>query len=122
MLKNSWLFPVIQSVHLAGIALLVGTITLADLRTLGFKTQTAARAWTHAGLVVIAVTGPVLFIADVPRYVSNPAFLFKMTALVLAVLFHFTIHRRPTRIHAIVSLILWTSVVLGGRAIADFDV
>jgi len=36
VLKNSWLFPVIQSVHLVGIALLVGTVVLVDLRLLGY--------------------------------------------------------------------------------------
>ena len=33
--KNSFLFPVIQSIHLTGIGFLVGTIVLADLEVLG---------------------------------------------------------------------------------------
>ncbi len=35
-LKNSWAFPVIEAAHLFGVALLAGTILLADLRTLGW--------------------------------------------------------------------------------------
>ncbi len=34
-LKNSWLFPFIEAIHLCGMALLVGGIVLVDIRTLG---------------------------------------------------------------------------------------
>ncbi len=88
-LKNSWLFPVIQSVHLAGIALLVGTIVLVDLRLLGYAlgrysiseiSHRFAR-WTRAGLAIMLTTDPVLFVSDVTRYSRNPAFLFKIAVL-----------------------------------------
>jgi hypothetical protein len=68
------------------------------------------------------VTGPLLFISDTARYSSNPAFRVKMALLLIALASHFTIHRKHTRLAAILSMILWTSVVIGGRAIADFDV
>ncbi len=55
------------------------------------------------------------------RYVHNPAFLIKIALLVLALGLHFTIHRSGTRLSAILSLIVWSCVILGGRAIADFD-
>jgi hypothetical protein len=50
-----------------------------------------------------------------------------MVCLGLALVTHFTIHRRAIRsergrLAALLSLALWTVVVLGGRAIADFDV
>jgi hypothetical protein len=133
VLKNSWLFPVIQSVHVAGIALLVGTIVLVDLRLLGYAldrysvseiSRRLAR-WTRAGLAIMLTTGPVLFASDVTRYSRNPAFLFKMAVLVGALVFHFTTHKRIERrgkLVALVSIVLWTCVVLGGRAIADFDI
>ena len=122
VLKNSWVIPIAESIHLAGIALMVGTIVLADLRTMGSRQKNVSGAWTLVGLAMIAVTGPLLFVSDVPRYTSNPAFLIKMMILVLAVAFHFTLHRRQSRWSAALSVILWTCVVLGGRAIADFDV
>src|SRR5205823_5994824 len=100
VLKNSLLFPIIQSVHLIGIALLVGTIFLRDFRLLGWALrrysipdiEAQLTVWTRAGLAVMLTTGPMLFAADVPRYVLNPAFLFKMSVLTIAILFHFTIH------------------------------
>ena len=132
-LKNSWLFPAIQSIHLAGIALLVGTIVLVDLRVLGYAlgrysvseiSRRLAR-WTRAGLGIMLTTGPVLFASDVTRYSRNPAFLIKMAVLLGALTFHFTTHRqleRRGRLSAYISIALWTCVVLGGRAIADFDI
>jgi hypothetical protein len=124
MLENSWLFPIIQAIHLAGIALFVGTTILDDLRTLGLQIPRDAvgAGWTAAGLTIMLLTGPILFLANVSRYLSNPAFLVKIAVLVLALLFHFSFHRKETRPAALVSMALWTIVVLGGRAIADFDV
>jgi uncharacterized membrane protein len=133
MLKNSLLFPLIQSIHLTGIALLTGSIVLLDLRLLGsvltrYNPSDIRRRfapWTRAGLAIMLTTGPVLFFSDVARYTSNPAFLFKMMVLGLALIFHFTLQNRGERqgkLVAVVSIILWTCVVLGGRAIADFDI
>ncbi|HYR83289.1 MAG TPA: hypothetical protein VE422_04345 [Terriglobia bacterium] len=121
MLKNSLLFPAIQSVHLVGIALFVGTTVLVDLRTLGFGLRRHVES-SLAGLVVMLITGPILFLSDAPRYLANPAFLVKMALLTLALAFHFTIHRKHNRPAALLSMILWSCVVIGGRAIADFDV
>ena len=132
-LKNSWLFPAIQSVHLAGIGLLVGTIVIVDLRLLGYalRRYTVSEItrqfapWTRAGLAIMLTTGPILFASDVTRYSQNPAFLFKMAALLLALTFQLTTHARQgkrDKLLAAISIALWTCVVLGGRAIADFDI
>ena len=115
-----------QSIHLAGISLLVGTIVLVDLQALGYGLHRYAgefARWTRAGAATMFVTGPILFASDVPRYMSNPAFRLKMIFLLLAVVFHFAVrHRVSPKLAALISITLWTCVVLGGRAIADFDV
>ncbi len=125
----SWIFPVVQSIHLVGIALFVGTIIIGDLRILGYALRRYAVAdisdrfapWTRAGLAIMLTTGPVLFASDITRYSSNPAFLVKMAILAVALVFRFTVQRRERWV-AIISIALWTCVVLAGRAIADFDV
>jgi hypothetical protein len=69
-------------------------------------------------------TGPALFAADVNRYLNNPAFLLKMVILLVALAFHLTMHARAAanaKWIALVSMTLWTCVLLSGRAIADFD-
>jgi uncharacterized protein DUF6644 len=127
-LKNSWLFPALESIHVAGIALLVGTIVLLDLRILhwGLRGCTidevgdCIRPWVRTGLAVMLITGSILFLGDADRYFRNPAFLAKMALLSVALTFQFAMRRG--RLAAVISLVLWTGVVLAGRAIADFDV
>ncbi|MBZ5575070.1 MAG: hypothetical protein LAP40_00755 [Acidobacteriia bacterium] len=106
-----------------------------DLRLLGWARRLpvspladALGRWTRAGIAVMLTTGPVLFLSDMPRYAANRAFRFKMGCLLLALVTHFTVRRRALRgsaasgrLAALLSLALWTCVVLGGRAIADFD-
>jgi hypothetical protein len=125
-LKNSWVFPAIQSIHIVGIALLVGTIVIVDLHRLGYGPRHRANEfnrWTRIGAAIMFVTGPILFAADVTRYLSNAAFRLKMVFLLLAVVFHFAGRDRvPPKLAALISMALWTCVVLGGRAIADFDI
>ena len=140
-IKQSWLFPAIQSVHIIGLTMLVGTISLVDLRLLGVWMRrqdiadlaTGLAPWTFAGLLTVLVTGPLLFWSDLARYVYNPAFVLKMGLLAIALAVHFTLHRSAVRrdaVHAptkrklaaVFSLILWSGVVVAGRAIADFDI
>ena len=75
-----------------------------------------------AGLAVMLLTGAAMFFSDTTRYLHNPAFQVKVALLVVALAAHFTLHRRGTRFAAVLSLALWTCVVLAARAIADFDV
>jgi hypothetical protein len=132
---SEWLFPVIESVHITGLAVLVGTVVIVDFRLLGvvFRdrpvSQIAAevRLWTWAGIGMMLTTGPLMLSAEPERGYDNPAFAFKMCCLLLALVTHFTIHRRATRpgqvggtFAACLSLVLWTAVIFGGRAIAFF--
>ena len=139
--RQSLLFPAIQAVHIIGLTILVGTIGLVDFRLLGIGTRRQAVAdlaaglapWTSGGLLIVAVTGPLLFGSDFARYLNNPAFTLKMLLLAIALAGHFTLHRSAMRgeawltparqkLAAVLSLMLWSSVVLAGRAIADFDI
>ena len=130
-----WAFPVVESLHFMGLALSIGTIAIVDLRLLGLgmRRQTASELaadlgpWTWSGLALMLITGPLMFSADAVTYHYNPAFQFKMTCLLVALLFHFTIHRKVTgsaaspaaaKLTGGLSLALWTAVVGAGRMIA----
>jgi uncharacterized protein DUF6644 len=130
-----WAFPAIESVHFMGFALSIGTIAIVDLRLLGFgmRRETAAELaadlnpLTWLGLAVMLTTGPALFSADAVLWYHNTAFRFKIICLALALMFHFTLHRRAIRpttppphakLAAVVSLVLWSCVIGGGRMIA----
>jgi hypothetical protein len=123
-LENSWLFPVVESIHVVGLAAFVGTLVLDDLRTLGLKIPDTRhlKVWTYAGLAVMLLTGAAMFLSDPTRYRHNPAFRMKISLLVFALATHGSLRRFGPRFAAVLSLILWTCVVLASRAIADFDV
>jgi hypothetical protein len=99
-------------------------VALQDLRTLKFAIPDIGRLkpWTHAGLAAMLLTGAAMFFSDTTRYLHNPAFRVKVALLVVTLGAHFTLRRSGTRVAAVLSLVLWTSVVLAARAIADFDV
>lgn len=130
-----WVFPSVQSLHFVGFAMSIGTIAIVDFRMLGFgkryfgasELAKALAPWTLAGIAVMLITGPLMFSTDAVGYHFNPAFQFKMVCLMLALLFHFTAHRRAVRpdaspmaakLAAVISLVLWSGVVAGGRMIA----
>jgi hypothetical protein len=128
-------FAVLECFHIAGFALAIGVTALADFRLLGFdvlKQSPAqiARAfewWTVGGLIVAVFSGLMIFSTDPDMYSRNWAFLFKLAALVVAIVFNYTIHRQAlsrelsrisARLIAGFSLLLWTGVIFGGIFIA----
>jgi len=130
-----WVFPLVQSLHFIGFAMSIGTIAIVDFRLLGLGMRRQAPAelaadlepWTRAGIAVMLTTGPLMFSTDAVAYHYNPSFQFKMVCLTLALLMHFTLHRRAVqpdvhpiaaKLAAAASLLLWTAVVAGGRMIA----
>ena len=113
----------------------VGTIALVDFRLLGFglRRQSAAELakalapWTLFGLVMVLLSGPMLFSSDPDMYYLNLSFQIKMVLLLLAIVFHYTIRRKLLRGElspglnkpvACISLALWTSMIFGGIFIA----
>jgi hypothetical protein len=119
-LKNTWLFPVVQSLHVVGLALFVGSVALEDYSVLRGRSGQAAGAWTNAGLALMLATGIALFGADAVRYMGNPAFLIKMGLVVAGLLLYF-LGPRSSRMGAAFSLALWTAVVVSSRLVEDFD-
>ncbi|MEE8249962.1 MAG: DUF6644 family protein [Gammaproteobacteria bacterium] len=137
MRSSPWLFPVIATIHLLGLAVLGGAVLIVDLRLLGLglSRQLPAQLARDAeplllgSLLVMLLTGLLLFMCFATKYYYLTAFWVKLASLFLAVVFTFTIRRRvitggETRMRAIwsrptavVSVSLWTSVVLTGRLI-----
>ena len=132
-LNNSeWAFPLAECLHIGGFAVGVGSITLVDLRmlNLGLRHETAARIlrytepWTLIALVFVVFSGMALFLSQVNIYLINPIFPLKMYVLVAALIYNFTVHRKVAAMEnpspalsksvAIVSVLLWVSIVFGG--------
>jgi hypothetical protein len=132
--NNEWSFPLLECIHIAAFTLSIGTIAIVDLRLLGISgRQNPAQLlketapWTLFGLVIMLISGPLIFSSDPVMYLNNYSFRFKMAALLLAIVYNYTVHRKVILSDASpgvcklvggVSIALWVSVVAGGLFIA----
>jgi hypothetical protein len=122
--NSKWGFAVVEMVHLVALAGLGGAVLLGDLSVLGLglRRRDLARQlspvflWSLAAMVI---SGALLVAAEPMKCYYHPAFRLKMVLLTVAVIFAFTIRRRAveSKLAAVVSLSLWLSVGLAGRAI-----
>jgi len=143
MRQWQWLYPSVEIVHIAGIALLFGSIAILDLRLLGFSRQVSVRAlsahvlpWTAASFLLIVPSGLLMFTAHASDFIANPVLPVKMGLILLAgvnaALFH-TITMRTAaawdreamppplaRLAGAASLLIWISVIACGRLLAYF--
>jgi hypothetical protein len=133
------LLPAIEILHLLGLMLLVGTVWAVDVNLLGIgmRRQQGSRIaqellpWTWAGLIMLLITGPLLFMSDAEKISMNSVFPVKMALLVVATVFHFTIYRKAATgaypSHSIkaklaggVSLLLWVGTGFAAKAMDFF--
>ena len=138
--ESLWLFPVIESIHLLGLAMIGGAILVVDLRLLGLglrhqpvaQLARSAHPWLVGSLAVMLTTGISLFLSESIRCYYSPPFWTKMELLLVAILFTFTVRRKVAladekrvgpiwgRVVAFVSLALWFGVGFSGRWIAFY--
>lgn len=89
MVMNRWSWGFMMGVHFIGLALLVGTLGILDIRVMGFFKQLPLAPlhsfvpWAMAGLGVSIVTGMLAFMGQPENYVDSIAFWLKMLALLL---------------------------------------
>jgi hypothetical protein len=132
--ESALAFPILECFHIVGFAMTLGTIALVDFRLLGFGLRQnagdlakAVAPWTLFGLIMVLVSGPLLFSSDPDMYYLNFSFQIKMVLLVLALVFHYTIRRKLLRGElspdlskpvACISLLLWSGIIFAGILIA----
>jgi len=135
--ESTWVFAIVETIHIMALAMFLGTIFVIDLRLLGFgmRRQSPAQLakdltpWTLTGIFLMFITGIPLFLSEATRLSASAPFCYKMVFLTLALLIHFTIYRRATqpgslqheginKLAGCLSLICWFGVALAGRAIA----
>lgn len=129
--------PIEQTVHLLGIAVIMSSVVLLDLRILGFALPSQdvreltrrVMPWVWCTLPIMLLSGLPFVIARPQRYFTNPIFGIKfallLPAVALAAVLHILTVRKPdyrgTKLLAAISLLLWIGVVLAGRWIAYVD-
>jgi hypothetical protein len=133
---SAWGYPLVSTLHLLGIALLVGGIAPVDLRLLGcWRSEIVAASLDRLrhvaafGLVLAIVTGCALFSVRASEYIENPWLLAKWGLLALAVvnagLFGWRrragkadLDSRHARLAGGLSMLLWLGALACGRWIA----
>jgi hypothetical protein len=135
-----WLFPTFEGLHFVGMALLLGSIGIIDLRILGFAKGLPIGPLHRLlplaffGFALNVITGIAFVCSDPQSYWIVPAFRFKMLLILLAganaIWFWIAILKhvdewgpdvdasRTAKIISAASLLFWTGVVTGGRFIA----
>ena len=136
-----FVFPLLESAHVIGLALVFGTIAVIDLRLLGVASTERSfqrmasdiLKWTWAAFALTALTGSLMFMTNAVVYSHNVYFRTKIALLVLAglntLVFELTagrtMHRwdqAPSappigRAVAALSLVIWIAVIFAGRII-----
>ena len=134
---GKWYFAITETVHIMAFTILLGTIFVVNLRLLGLglcrqKSAHVARylaPYTWSSLLIVAITGVLLFASEAVKLGDSQAFLWKIDILAVALATHLVIYKKLTanamtegslwgKVGACVSLLCWFSVALAGRAIA----
>jgi hypothetical protein len=135
--ESTYIFPIVEVFHLFGLTLLLGTMTITDLRMLGIgmrrqsiaTVSTQFAPWTIWAAIVTIVSGILLFLSEAMKCYDNAAFPWKMWLLLAGILLYIFVQRRITapdarvssgvlKLVGILSLVFWYGVALAGRAIA----
>jgi hypothetical protein len=118
---SKWGFAVVEMVHLVALAGLGGAVLLSDLSVFGIGLRRVRElfpifVWS---LIAMVISGALLIAAEPMKCYYHPAFRLKMVLFAIAVIFAFTARRRAidSKWAAALSLSLWLSVGLAGRAI-----
>jgi hypothetical protein len=139
---NSWAIPAIQSIHIVGIAMVMGSVLMIDLRILGLAgtdqtlRQTTSRfgPWLTGSLWLLLATGILMVIGEPVRELVTLSFWLKMALVaigtVTAAIFHTALRRHDeqwgdTLVHrpsikslAIFTFLIWACIIVLGRLIA----
>jgi hypothetical protein len=139
---NGWVIPTIQSIHIVGIGVVMGSVFMIYLRILEWAgmdqtlRQTTSRfgPWLTGGLCLMLVTGILMVIGEPVRELVTFSFWVKMSLVavstIVAAWFQISLRKRErlwedTLVHrksikglAILSLLIWTCIIILGRLIA----
>jgi hypothetical protein len=138
--ESLWGYPLLETIHTIGMAMLIGSLGLINLRVLGYKPELPLigtrellpLAWI--GFTLNAISGSLLFTSDAVYFFSSYTFRIKMVLIVLGGLNAALLGRRifreaaagsppapaatGTRWIAATSLVFWLGAACAGRLIA----
>lgn len=139
---NAWVIPAIQSIHIVGIGVVLGSVFMIYLRILGWAgmdqtlRQTTSRfaPWLTGGLWLMLATGILMVIGEPVRELVTFSFWLKMflVALITVIATGFQVslrrhereweetlvHRTSIKGLAILTFLIWACIIVLGRLIA----
>jgi hypothetical protein len=133
-----WIWPLCETLHFMGLALVIGVVGVFDLRMLGMAKGLPLgplqrlMPWAILGFLINLITGFLFFTGDPFQYIHNVAFGFKLLFIGLAgvnaILFYVSGLSRKVdavgayqdvpaaaRLAALASLFFWIGVMYWGR-------
>ena len=135
MAESIWGYPLVLSSHAVGMAIVVGTVLMIDLRVLGYASvlpiKSFERLFTIAwfGVVLNVLSGLTLFCADPNHFFFHPVFWIKLGLILLGAISVWLLlgatrgdEQAATsyraKIVASLSLVFWLGAIVAGRLIA----
>ena len=139
---QGWVIPTIQSIHIIGIGVVLGSVFMICLRILGWAgsdqtlRQTTSRfgPWLTGGLCVLLGTGILMIVGEPVRELVTFSFWLKMFLVALSTLiavgFQRTLRKNERRWEevlvnrmsikslAILAFVIWACIIILGRLIA----
>lgn len=88
--ESPWLWPLCETLHFVGLAVLIGSAGFLDLRLMGFVRSVPLQAikglrhWAVGAFLVNLATGLIFFTGSTNQYVVNPVWWAKVAFLVVA--------------------------------------
>ena len=126
-------YPALEVVHIVGIALLLGSLVVLELRVWGLGPELPVRPLarlalliTATGFALVVCSGLLMFASRPAELLSNRAFLLKLGLVSLAGLNALWFHARDglrrcdalARAQTVLSTGLWLAAIICGRWIA----
>ena len=140
--SSLWTYPVVNLLHIFGIAALFGAVTIIDLRLLGVWRSIPLAAISNAavpvsagGFFLAATSGVALLATNASEYIGNPFLLIKFGAITAGLVNVALLNRSPAwnartvrelqpheqrrlAVFGGISLATWITAVAAGRFIA----
>lgn len=131
--ESTWAFPLLEILHIAAFAAMIGTVLTVEMRVFGARKGIPLEELGKLGVTiaviafaVIVVTGSLLFLTDASGYIANRAFAVKLGLIALAGINMIVFHLRGSlarpdalaKAQSALSLALWLGVISAGRLIA----
>ena len=140
--ESAWGYPIVLSAHAVGMAILAGIVLMINFRILGLAPRVPLSALKPiykialVGLVINAISGTMLFVANPDAFFQSTPFWLKMASLAIGIILLVVTARRifapgalesgsapagNLRLLAAISSVAWLSVIVMGRLIAYWD-